>query len=454
MKQTRTYGQKVRQYFFVLLPIFITQLSLTATSFFNTVMAGHISEQDLAGVAVGANLFLPFFGWFQGIISGLTPTISQLHGARKPERIGFVVKQGFLWAAVLGLIFLLLGYVGVPLLLPVLSLEPKVAYITTHYLMAVSLGILPIFFACVLRNFIDAHGYTRLTMCITMCTVPVNILCNYVFMYGLFGLPAFGGIGAGIGSAIAFSLNLILNALVVIKIHPFRDYRIFHCLPRPDFTEWRRQLSVGIPIGSTIFCEQSIFAAVGLFMTAYGTAVVAAHQAAMSFTTIVYMIPLSASMTLTILVGYEIGAGRPRDARQYVKLGRWLTFLLEGSIAVLLTQYRNEIAAFYTTSLDVRPILAHFLVFAVFLQLADSLDAPLQGALRGYKDVHATFVLAVISYWIIGLPFGWCIANIAGYGAYGYWLGLIAGVALGAVFLMLRLHKVQKRYPEENPYKE
>ncbi|MBQ1889544.1 MAG: MATE family efflux transporter, partial [Selenomonas sp.] len=101
MKKTIGYKQKARQFFAVLLPIFITQLSLMATGFFNTVMAGHISQQDLAGVAVGVNLFLPFFGAFLGIISGLTPTISQLYGAGKREKIGYIVKQGFYWALTL-----------------------------------------------------------------------------------------------------------------------------------------------------------------------------------------------------------------------------------------------------------------------------------------------------------------------------------------------------------------
>jgi MATE family multidrug resistance protein len=208
MKQTFNYRQKARQFFAVLLPIFITQLSLMATGFFNTVMAGHISEQDLAGVAVGVNLFMPFFGSFLGIISGLTPTISQLYGASRQDRIGFIVKQGFYWAFGLAVIFLALGWLIVPWALPLLNLEPRVEYITQHYLIAVSFGIIPIFLAGVLRNFIDAHGYTRLTMIITMCTVPTNIILNYILMYGLFGVPAFGGIGAGIGSAIALTLNL------------------------------------------------------------------------------------------------------------------------------------------------------------------------------------------------------------------------------------------------------
>ena len=449
MKQTFNYRQKARQFFAVLLPIFITQLSLMATGFFNTVMAGHISEQDLAGVAVGVNLFMPFFGGFLGIISGLTPTISQLYGAGRQDKIGFIVKQGFYWAFGLAVLFLAMGWLTVPWVLPLLALEPKVEYISRYYLLAVSFGIIPIFLAGVLRNFIDAHGYTRLTMGITMCTVPVNIVLNYIFMYGLIGVPAFGGVGAGIGSALALTLNLVLNALVVTHIQPFRDYRLFHQLPRLNIAEWKKQLSIGVPIGGTMFCEQSIFGAVGLFMTAYGTAIVAAHQAAMNFTTMVYMVPMAVSMALTILVGYEVGAKRHQDARQYIRLSRVLTFFCVGGLALLLTQFREVIAAFYTSSPEVQPILMGFLIYAVFMQFADSINAPLQGALRGYKDVHVTFLLAVLSFWVIGLPAGWGLAHYTLLGPYGYWIGLIAGIMVGAVCLVLRLRAVQRRYEQE-----
>ena len=446
MKQTFGYQAKARQFFVVLLPIFITQLSLMATGFFNTVMAGHISQQDLAGVAVGVNLFMPFFGSFLGIISGLTPTISQLYGGGKQDKIGFIVKQGFYWALALGVGFVSLGWLTVPYILPLLHLEPRVEYITSHYLMFLSLGIIPIFISSVLRNFIDAHGYTRLTMCVTMCTVPTNITLNYIFMYGLFGLPAFGGIGAGIGSAVTLTLNLILNIIVVSWMHPFKDYHVFRHLPGIHLAEWKKQLGVGIPIGATMFCEQSIFGAVGLFMTAYGTAIVAAHQAAMNFTTIVYMVPLAVSMTLTILVGYEVGAKRLADARQYIKLSRYLTFFSVGTLALFLTQFRDEIAALYTSSAEVQPILSVFLIYAVFMQFADSINAPLQGALRGFKDVHVTFMLAVLSFWIIGLPLGWGLAKYTDMGPYGYWIGLIAGIVIGAVCLEVRLRQVQKKF--------
>ena len=446
MKQTFSYGQKARQFFAVLLPIFITQLALTATGFFNTVMAGHVSEQDLAGVAVGVNLFFPFFVASMGIISGLTPTISQLYGGGKPEKIRFIVQQGFYWSVVLAGIFLLLGFLITPWLLPELHLEPRVDHIVRYYLLAIAAGIVPIFLAGVLRNFIDSHGATRITMCITMFTVPLNIVLNFFFMYGICGFPVLGGIGAGVGSGITYFVNLLLNVLVVCRLPQFASYRLFQNLPRPCLSEWRKQLGIGIPIGATMFCESSIFGAVGLFMTIYGTTVVAAHQAALNFSTVVYMIPMSISMALTILVGYELGAKRQQDAKRYSRIGRLLSFLFTAVLASVLIQCRDGVAALYTSNPAVKDLLRGFLVYAVVMQVSDGIDAPLQGTLRGYKDVHVTFMLAVISYWVIGLPGGWLLAGPGGFGPYGYWIGLIVGVLAGAVFLMCRLYFVERKY--------
>ncbi len=446
MKQTFTYRQKAREMLIVLLPIFITQLALMSTGFFDTIMAGHVSEQDLAGVAVGVNLFYPFWGSCLGIISGLTPVLANLYGAGKHEKIAFIVQQGFYWSLVLAGVFIVLGLMAVPILLPMLGLEPRVEYVVQYYLLAMAYGVGPIFLAGVLRNLIDALGATRITMGITVVTVPINIGLNYIFIYGAFGVPALGGIGAGVGTAIAFYINLFLNLLVVSRLQPFKSYKVLHSLPRPLLSDWRKQLSVGIPIGCTMFCEQSIFGAVGLFMTVYGTAVVAAHQAALNFTTMAYMIPLSVSMSLTILVGYELGAGRQLDARRYSRLGRMISLVFASSLAAVLVNFRGAIAGLYTNDPVVQEYIIVFLLYAIGMQLSDGLNAPLQGTLRGYKDVRVTFFLAVLSFWIIGLPAGWLLAHYTAVGPYGYWIGLISGILAGAVLLTLRLRTIERRY--------
>ena len=446
MRQTFSYREKARTFFAVLLPLLITQLALVSTGFCDTVMAGHVSEQDLAGVAVGVNLFFPLFTTCLGIVSGLTPAIAQYNGAGHREAIVFAIRQGFYWAMGIAVLLIAGGWLAVPPLLRFLALEPRVETVAAYYLAALAVGILPVFLASVLRNFIDALGATRLTMCITVVTVPVNIVMNYIFIFGAFGVPAFGGIGAGIGTAIAYFVNMALNVLVVKYMQPFRSYGIFQSWIRPSLHEWRRQLGLGIPIGATMFCEASIFSAVGLFMTTYGTGVVAAHQAALNFSTMVYMLPLSVSMTLTILTGYELGAGRPQDAWRYSRLGRVLSFVFVAGVALVLLQFRDAVAAMYTNDDFVQRLLRVFLLYAVGMQVADSINAPLQGTLRGARDVRVTFFLAVLSYWIIGLPVGWVLANRVLLSPYGFWIGLIAGLLAGALLLMARLAVIERRY--------
>lgn len=444
MKQTSSYYQRVREFIIILLPIFITQLALVSTGFFDTIMAGHVSGQDLAGVAVGVNLFMPVFGSVLGVISGLMPIIAQNYGAGRKNEIAISVRQGMYWAFFAGLGLAVIGFLVVPFVMATLQLEARVQYVASYYLLIMAAGLCPIFVAGVLRSFIDALGYTRLTMLITILAVPVNILLNYLFMFGRGGFPALGGIGAGVGTAVTFYFVLILNILAVVCLQPFKSYKIFSGIARPDWHIWRSQLAVGIPIGSAMFCEQSIFGAVGMFMTVYGTGVIAAHQAAMNFSTMVYMIPLSISMTLTILVGFEIGAGRVNDAKTYGRMGIFLSMCFGLSLAAILISFRSQIAALYTVDPAVATLLERFLIFSACLHAADGVSAPLQGTLRGCKDVRVTLLLAILSYWIIGLPAGYVFANYLGAGPFGYWIGLVLGIGVGAVFLGLRLKRVQK----------
>jgi len=445
LKEVHGYPARARQFFAVLLPILVTQVSLIAPGFFNTVMAGHISKEDLAGIAVGASIFFPVFGAFMGLVSGLTPVIAQHYGAHRILEIRRVVQQSFYWATLLSVLLLICGVLTVPTLVHALALEPVVERITMEYLSYIALGLIPVAPAIVLRNFIDAHGRTRLTMYITMTTIPINIVLNYIFMYGAFGVPALGGPGAGLGAALSYGIFFVLNVVAVLWIPQFARYHVLARLPKPIPGDWLALLAICVPIGLTVFCEQSIFGAVGLLMAAYGTTVLAAHQAAMNFTTIVYMLPLSVSMAITILVGYEVGGGRENGARAYIRLSRVLTLVFVGVIALVLAAMRDSVAALYTTNPEVQELLRVFLLYALVMQFCDCVNAPLQGALRGYKDVTVTFWLAVLSFWGIGLPAGYALAVWTELGPYGYWAGLNGGILVGAVLLMIRLRIIEQR---------
>jgi MATE family multidrug resistance protein len=282
-------------------------------------------------------------------------------------------------------------------------------------------------------------------MFITLVSLPLNIVFNYVLIFGKMGFPELGGVGAGYASALTYWLLTIITTFIIIKQQPFADYRIFSRLYSFSFKKWKEILLVGVPIGFAIFFETSIFAAVTLLMSQFDTITIASHQAALNFSSFLYMVPLSISMALTIVVGFEVGARRYRDAKQYSWIGLAIAVIMAGICGLILIMFREEVAGLYTKDQKVLTLTAEFLLYALFFQLSDAIQAPIQGALRGYKDVNVTFVMALVSYWVIGLPLGYYLANYTGLWAFGYWIGLIAGLAAGATCLLARMVLIQRK---------
>ncbi|RXT15350.1 MATE family efflux transporter [Ammoniphilus sp. CFH 90114] len=445
MKKTDSWKQKLNQFSVILFPILITQLALFSMTFFDIVMSGHAGPEDLAGVAIGSSLWAPISTGLCGILLALTPIVAQLLGAEKKNEVPFQVIQGIYLSIAISVVVIVAGAMFLDPILSAMQLEDTVRTIAREYLIGLSFGIIPIFVYTVLRCFIDALGQTRVTMMITLMSLPINIFFNYVLIFGKLGFPRLGGVGAGYASSITYWVILVIAFVYINRVSPFNTFGVFKNWVGISFRTWKEQLTIGIPIGFAIFFEVSIFAAVTLLMSEFNTATIAAHQAAINFASFVYMVPMSISMALTIAVGYEVGGGRYKDANQYCFLGVGLSVLMAVGCAIGLYVFNNEVARLYTTDALVLELTKKFLIYAIYFQLSDAIAAPIQGALRGYKDVNVTLLMAFISYWILGLPIGYLLVRVTDLGAYGYWVGLISGLAFGAIFLSWRLLRIQKQ---------
>ncbi|MUK88799.1 MATE family efflux transporter [Ornithinibacillus sp. L9] len=451
MYETKTLKEKFKLFTIISLPILITQLSMYLMNFFDTVMSGRAGAEDLAGVAIGSSLWVPIFTGINGILLAITPIIAQLIGANATKDVPKKIQQGMYLATALALTVIIIGAFILNPILNAMDLEPSVRHIAKFYLITLSTGIIPLFIFNTLRCFIDALGQTRISMIIILISLPINLFFNYVFIFGKLGFPAFGGIGSGIATAISYWLVSVIAIIILKRIRPFQRYNIFSNWVKPAFVEWWEQLKIGIPIGFAIFFETSIFSAVTLLMSVYSTNTIAAHQAAMNFASLLYMIPLSVGMALTIAIGFEVGANRLKDARTYGLIGISGGVFIAIFNGIILLLFDDFVARLYNTNPDVIELTKQFIYFAIFYQLADAFGAPIQGALRGYKDVNTTLVIAFVSFWIIGLPSGWFLANYTALEPFGYWVGIIIGLSSGAVALLFRLFQLQKRYQVEKP---
>ena len=449
MNQTFTLAQKFRQLLFILVPILVTQVTMFGMNFFDTVMAGQASSIDLAGVAIGSSIWLPVFTGLGGIFIAITPIVAHLVGANLKEEVPFKVIQGVYLALFISALVIALGALTLDPILSAMSLEDSVRKVARGYLKALAFGVSPLFIYYILRSFIDALGRTQVTMLIALISLPINVLLNYILIFGKFGFPALGGIGAGVATTITYWCLAFIALTIIIRHESFKAYGVFDRLYGISFKVWKEQLKIGIPIAFAIFFETSIFAVVTLLMSGFNTVTIAAHQAAMNFASLLYMVPLSISMGLTILVGFETGGKRLKDAKQYSYLGIGISLSLALACASILLLFREQVAGFYSQEFEVIQLVQKFLVFALFFQLSDAIAAPIQGALRGYKDVNITFIMALISYWVVGLPLGYYLAGFNSLGAFGYWIGLISGLAVNAVGLLWRLIIVQRRVGEK-----
>ncbi|MFC4411284.1 MATE family efflux transporter [Chungangia koreensis] len=429
----------------IIFPILITQVAMNLISFFDVFMSSRYGTDDLAGVSIGSSIWLPVYTGLAGILLSVSPLVAQLSGAKNKKEVRFTVQQGIYVAIGLALIvFILLQLISHAFLVR-MDLEPAVIRIASEYLFSMSFGLFPLFIYSTIRSYIDALGMTRVTMFITLMSAPINVLFNYLFIFGKFGFPELGGVGAGVASAITYWLILGISLWILRTMPTFSEYQILNGWSKVSFGKMKEIITLGIPIGISILAEVSIFSAVTLMMGKYGTEIISAHQIAMNFTSLLYMVPLSVSMGATILVGHEVGAKRYHDAKQYSWMGVTAAVVFSFfSIAILLL-FRGQIASLYSSDQAVVSLAIQFFVFAALFQLSDAIQAPVQGALRGYKDVNVTFIMAIISYWIIGLPTGYLLSEYTDLGPFGYWIGLITGLTIGAATLSGRLLRLQAK---------
>ncbi len=429
----------------IFFPILVTQVAFYLISFFDTVMAGRYGSADLAGVGVGASLWAPVYTGLTGILLAVAPLVSQAMGAKREREVKRIVMQALYVAVVIIGLTVVIGLIAVNPILERMELSAEAREVARNYLVMLALGIVPMFVFFVLRTLVDSLGKSNITMVLLLISLPINVLFNYLFIFGSFGFPELGGVGAGVATAITYWILCLAIIAVVFKGELFQRLGILRRFYRPDMKRIKELILLGAPIGLAIFSEVSIFSAVTLLLGAYGDVIIGAYQAAINFASFVYMIPLSAASALTITVGFEVGAKRIKDAVQYVVIGLTMCVAVSLFSGILLYLKNEELAALYSRDPQVIEAAAHFMILAIFFQLSDAVAAPTQGALRGFKDVNVTFLLTIAAYWVIGLPLGFYLERYTTLGPDGYWWGLIIGLAVGATLLLVRLmHLIRK----------
>lgn len=428
----------------VMIPILVAQVSTAGVTFINTTMAGHAGADDLAGVSVGAGLFYPLLASIIGLLMAGTPLMAQLIGRKERESLPFIVRSGMVIGLSVWALFTAAYFFFIDDLLASLALEAAVEHIARYYLMTM-IGV--VFFLALmipLRCLTDTAGSTSISMKLFLLAPVINGIFNYLFIYGHGGMPALGGIGAGLATMMTYGFLLGLFLLVVMKSKDLGGRQIFSSLALRS-KDLREYLIVGVPSGLSIFMEMSLFSLIIVFLSRYGTDALAAYQIADNFASLVYMLPVSCSMALTILIATAVGAGDMTLARRYKKAGFVVAMAGAMMTASFTVLFRNSIGSIYTDDAAVALIAGQFLIYSAGWQLFDAISTPIQGILRGLKDTRISFILMVLAYWGGCFPMSLFLDSHTALGADSFWLGLDFGVGCSAFLMILRLLYVERK---------
>ena len=429
-------------------PLLIAQITQTLMGVSDTIMAGHYSAKDMAAVAIGYSITLPVLFFVQGITLALPPIISRLSGADQQGKVANATQQT-LWLATLFSVIICFFAPVAPKLLGLVNMSPDLLRITSDYVQYI-LFCAPFFgFYQLLRNYCEGLSLTKPTMVIMIIGLLVNIPANYVLIYGKFGLPAMGGAGCGLATGLVFVAMFIATFIYVKRTPRLDKYGLLRRFHKPVPAEMWDVFKLGFPIAMTILFEVILFSVVALLLSPLGETVVASHQVALNFSSLMFMFPLSIGMATSIRVAYLLGEEK-YEAIKHAVLGSIILGLSIAAVTATMTLGgRFVIAGLYTSNAEVINLAASLMFLAAMFQLSDAIQVISVGSLRGFKDARAMFLITFSAYWLIGFPIGYVLALtdfiLPRLNAAGFWIGFICGLTAAAVMLGFRLQFLYQR---------
>ena len=440
-----TLRSELRPTLHLALPLVLAEIGWISMAIVDTMVVGRLpnSAQAIAAVSISSSLFLVFVFFGEGLLIGLDTLVSQSFGAGRRGDCYHSLVNG-IYLSFLLLPLLLIPVLALPRVFHLFGVSPEIAVLARPYMHTLAFGLLPLLLYFTFRRTLQGMNLVRPIAFALVTANLINLLGNYVLVFGHFGFPMLGVVGSGIATAIS---RTYLAAVLVVFLFWFDSRHhtgLRHASLFPDLSRIRRLIGLGLPASIQMTAELSVFAAVASLISRLGAIPLASHQIALNTVAFTYMVPLGISSAAAVRVGQAIGRHDPPGARDAGNTAIFMGASFMSCMSIVLLVFPQYIARIYTDD----PTLIHnaviLLAAGAAFQLFDGLQTVATGALRGTGDTRTPMLCHFFCYWFLGLPFGSWLCFRRHWGPLGLWVGLSASLILIGLLLITfwrrRLH--------------
>jgi len=437
----QSFSTHFRTTFTIAYPIVLSQLGHITVGVADSVMVGELGTEPLAAVSLANSIFSIVMMFGIGVSMAITPLVAAADGEGDIHRSGEVFRHGFVINLCAAVLLGLLVTFGSSLLY-YLEQPEQVVEITIPYLLIVTSSLLPFMVFQTFKQYAEGLSFTRTAMFITISSNLLNIVLNYLLIYGKLGFPELGLNGAGWATLISRIIMLIAIIVYVSRASWFvKDFSIKNLQKKLVV----RMLKLGIPTGFQYIFEVGAFSCAAIMMGWLGAQALAAHQIALNMAAVSYMMVTGIAAASTVRVGNQLGKKDIPNMRRAGFTSFLMGLILMTLSAIIFVVGRDFLPSLYIDEVDVIELAGSLLIVAAFFQLSDGVQAVGLGALRGMADVKIPTIITLIAYWVVGLPTAYWLAFPMDLGPHGIWYGLLLSLTIAAVLLFARFHYLSKK---------
>ena len=425
-----------RQTLALAVPVVMGELGWMAMGVVDTLMVGRVSAEALGATSVGRIVFFTVIVFGMGLLLGLDTLVSTAHGAGRPEEGRRYLTNGIYLSLLLSLPMTATVWASASLM-RYWGIDPGVLAAAGPYLKALAWATAPLLLYTTFRRYLQAISRPRPVMLALISANLVNLAGNWILVHGNLGAPALGAEGAGWSTCIASTYLALFLMGSTWLLHREQNDDRSSGLRKLELKRLRQLMALGLPAATQLVVEVSVFAAATALAARLAPTALAAHQIALTAASVTFMVPLGLSSAAAVRVGQARGRGDLAGARRsgWVAIALAAGFmLLAGAVFLVAPRF---LVRMFTTDLEVIATGIVLLRVAAFFQLFDGLQVTATGALRGAGDTRRPLLWNLIGHWALGLPVGYYLCFVAGYGAPGLWVGWLVGLCVvGAVLLL------------------